>query len=197
MFRTTKQKCDSINTPSYRAWSCFRDVNRRGRSIARASRSLLPDSWQPVQPLHWAVPGVALAAWAGLMVLPWFSTVLFQFLEGTAAQIADALANRLENLPGLRIVVKRTESVGGTPAARIEVVAPGTGDAIASSGTGTVIAAPEGKSLVPTHQVTVGFVRPSETLYVVWHMPESSHDRITPDIDTMLRSFRFTSSGKL
>ena len=108
-----------------------------------------PDLGNPSSPCAWAVPGVALAAWAGP---DGSSMVLYRILpapRGTAAQIADALANRLENLPGLRIVVKRTESVAGTSAARIELVAPGTGDAIASSGTGTVIA-PEGKSLVPT-----------------------------------------------
>jgi hypothetical protein len=166
-------------------------------SLDRAGVAITPpDSWQPVQPLRWAVPGVALAAWAGP---DGSSMVLYRTLpapRGTAAQIADALANRLENLPGLRVVVKRTESVADTSAARIEVVAPGTGDAIAPSGTGAAFA-PEGKSLVPTRQVTVGFVRPSETLYLVWHMPESSHDRITPDIDATLQSFRFTSSGKL
>ena len=114
---------------------------------------------------------------------------------GTAAKIAESLGNRLENLPGLRLVVKRTETLAGTTAARVEVVAPGTGDAMASSGTGTPIA-PAGKSLVPTRQVTVGFVRPSETLYLVWHLPESTHDRIAPDIDATLRSLRFTSGGK-
>jgi hypothetical protein len=166
-------------------------------SLDRAGVAITPpDSWQPVQPTRWAVPGVALAAWAGP---DGSSMVLYRTLPapgGTVAQIADALAIRLENLPGLRVVVKRTETVAGASAARIEVVAPGTGDAVASSGTGTVIA-PEGKSLVPTRQVTVGFVRPGETLYLVWHMPESSHDRITPDIDATLQSFRFTSSGKL
>jgi len=110
--------------------------------------------------------------------------------------IAEALGNRLENLPGLRLVVKRTETVAGTTAARVEVVAPGFGDAMAPSGTGSPIA-PAGKSLFATRQVTLGFVRPSETLYLTWHMLESSHDRIAPQIDATLESLRFTSSGKM
>ena len=55
-------------------------------------------------------------------------------------QSPTVLANRLENLPGLRIRDRRTETVGGTTAAQVEVVAPGTGDALAPSGVGTPIA---------------------------------------------------------
>jgi hypothetical protein len=50
---------------------------------------------------------------------------------------------------------------------------------------------------MPTRQVTIGFVRPSETLYLTWHMPESSHAQIAPQIDATLESLRFTSSGKI
>jgi len=110
--------------------------------------------------------------------------------------IAEALGNRLENLPGLRLDVKRTETVTGTSAARVEVVAPGVGDAMAPSGTGTPTAL-AGQTLIPTRQVTIGFIRPSETLYLTWHMPESSHAQIAPQIDATLESLQFTSSGKL
>ena len=44
------------------------------------------------------------------------SLVLYRTLwvpGGSAAMIAEALGNRLENLPGLRLLVKRTETVGG------------------------------------------------------------------------------------
>jgi hypothetical protein len=110
--------------------------------------------------------------------------------------IAEALGNRLENLPGLRLDVKRIETVTGTSAARVEVVAPGVGDAMAPSGTGTPTA-PAGKTLIPTRQVTIGLIRPSETLYLTWHMPEASHTHIAPQIDATLESLQFTSSGKL
>jgi hypothetical protein len=153
-----------------------------------------PSTWRPVKPLTWSVPGTALAAWAGP---DGSSLVLYRALPvpgGTAAMIAEALGNRLENLPGLRLVVKRTEKVAGTTAVRVEVVAPGFGDAMAPSGTGSPIAL-DGKVLVPTRQVTLGFVRPAETLYLTWHVPESSHARIGPQIDATLESLRFTSSG--
>ncbi len=110
--------------------------------------------------------------------------------------IAEALGTRLENLPGLRLVSKRTETVADTTAARVEVIAPGTGDAMAASGIGTPVA-PAGKTLVPTHQVTVGFVRPSATLYLTWHVAESAHDRTASQIDATLQSIQFTNRGKL
>jgi hypothetical protein len=153
-----------------------------------------PGSWQPVKPSSWMVPGVALAAWAGpdgsslvLYHTPWVP-------GGSAEMLAEALGNRLENLPELRLLVKRTETAGGMPAARVEVVAPGTGDALAASGLGTPIA-PPGKTLVPTHQVTLGFPRPAETLYFTWHVPESSFGRIAPEVEATIASVRFAAGG--
>ena len=111
-----------------------------------------------------------LAAWAGP---DGSSLVLYRTLPapgGSPAMIAEALANRLENLPELRLVVNRTEKVGETTAARVEVVAPGTGDALAPSGTGTPMA-PAGKTLIPTREVTVGFHRPDATLFLTWDSP--------------------------
>ena len=100
---------------------------------------------------------------------------------GSAAMIAEALANRLENLPELRLIVNRTETVGETTAARVEVVAPGNRRALAPSGTGTPIA-PAGKTLIPTREVTLGFHRPDATLFLTWDSPESSYGRIAPEI---------------
>jgi hypothetical protein len=154
-----------------------------------------PASWRLVEPKTDTVPGVSLAAWAGP---DGSSLVLYRTLPapgGSPAMIAEALANRLYNLPELRLVVKRTENVGETTAARIEVVAPGTGDALAPSGTGKPIA-PAGKTLVPTRQVTLGFHRPDANLFLMWVTPEASYDRIAPDIDATLRSVRFTANGQ-
>ncbi len=151
-----------------------------------------PASWRPVEPSAHQVPGVALAAWAG----PEGSSLsLYRTLPvpgGSPAMIAEALANRLENLPGMRVVVHQTEKVGETTAARVEVVAPGTGNALAPSGAGTPIA-PAGKTLVPTRQVTLGFHRPDATLFLTWVVPESSYDRIAPDIKATLETVRFTA----
>lgn len=113
---------------------------------------------------------------------------------GSPTAIAEALANRLENLPGLTVRAKRTERIAETVAARVEVTASGTGDALAPSGTGTPVS-PAGKTLMPTRQVNLGFVRPDATIYIVWHAPESAFHQIEPDIDATLATLRFTSSG--
>ena len=109
--------------------------------------------------------------------------------------IGEALANRLVNLPGLTLVAHRTETVGEITAARVEVVAPGTGDALAPTGTGTPIA-PEGKTLIPTREVTMGFAKPDATYFLTWNMPESSYSQLSGDIKTTLDSVRFASSGQ-
>jgi hypothetical protein len=154
-----------------------------------------PATWRRVEPSAWMVPGVPLAAWSGP---EGSSLVVYRTLPlpgGSAATIAEGLANRLENLPGLQVRERRTETVAGRSAARVEVVAPGTGDVLASSGVGTPVA-PAGKSLTPTHQVTLGFVEPDRTLYFTWHIPESSYDRTAPEIQATLDSLRFPTHGR-
>jgi hypothetical protein len=95
----------------------------------------------------------------------------------------------------LRLLVKKTETIDGASAAWVEAVAPGTGEALAASGLGTPVA-PEGKALFPTRQVTLAFARPAETIYLVWHIPESAHERIAPEIQATLKMLKFTGSGR-
>ena len=164
--------------------------------LARAGITFsVPASWRPAKPAVSQVPGVPLAAWAGP---DGSSLVLYRTLPapgGSPAMIAEALANRLENLPELRLVVNRTEKIGDTTAARVEVVAPGTGDALAPSGTGPPTA-PAGKTLIPTRQVTVGFHRPDATLFLTWNSPESSYERIAAEINATLETVRFINQRK-
>jgi hypothetical protein len=139
-------------------------------------------------------PGTPLAAWEGPQGS---SLVVYRALPspgGSAAATLVALANRLENLPGLTLREKRVESLGDTSAARIEVVAPGTGAALAPSGTGTPVA-PPGKTLVPTRQIIVALVETEWTYYITWHVPESAYKQIEPDIKLTLESLQRTSSG--
>jgi hypothetical protein len=141
------------------------------------------------------VPGVALAAWSGPEGA---SLVLYRTLPwpgGSAQALAEALGNRLENLPELKLCVKRTETIASALAARVEVIAPGTGAALTPSGSGPPTA-PAGRALIATRQLTVGFVRPAETLYLTWHVPEASYERLAPDIQATLAAIRFNSSGK-
>jgi hypothetical protein len=163
--------------------------------LARAGISVTPpSSWRPARPSASKVPGVSLAAWTGP---DGSSLVLYRTLPapgGSAKMIGEALANRLSNLPGLKLVVHRMETVGEVSAARVEVVAPGTGDALAPSGTGTPIA-PTGKSLLPTREVTLGFHRPDATLFLTWNIPESAYGRLAPEINATLESVRFAARG--
>ena len=63
---------------------------------------------------------------------------------------------------------------------------------MAPSGAGIPLA-PEGQSLIPTHQVTIGFIRREDTLTLTWHLPESSYQRIAPEIQATLDSLRLTT----
>jgi len=152
----------------------------------------VPGAWRPVEPDRWMVPGTPLAAWSG----PEGSSLsVYRTLpnpEVTAPMITEALANRLTNLPELKLLVGKTETIAGQPAARVEVLAPGTGAALAPSGVGTPVA-PEGETLVPTHQVSIAFARTSGPLYLSWHMPERAHARIAPDIEAVLKSLKLSA----
>jgi hypothetical protein len=156
----------------------------------------VPDSWRPIEPSTPLVPGTPLSAWRGP---DGASLVLYRTLPSpgvSTATLVEGLANRLMNLPELKIVARRTEKVAGEYAARVEVIAPGTGDALAPSGVGTPVA-PAGKMLVPTRQVTVGIVRSSGPLFLSWTMPESAHARIAPDIEAILGSLKLSADTRL
>jgi hypothetical protein len=142
------------------------------------------------------VPGTPLSAWQGPEGA---SLVLYRTLPSpgmSADMLAEGLANRLTNLPELKIVARRTEKVAGELAARVEVVAPGIGNALAPSGVGKPVA-PEGKTLELTRQVIVGIMRSSGPLFLSWHMPESAHERIAPDIEAILGSLKLSADTRL
>ena len=154
-----------------------------------------PPSWKPMRPTKWLVPGTPLAAWSGP---DGSSLVIYRTLwvpNGSAEMLLEAQGNRLENLPGTKVLAKRVETIAGVRAARIDLIAPGTGDAMAPSGLGEAIKPPD-KALVPTRQVMLAFARPAETIYMTWHMPEGAYDRIEPDIRATLESLRFSSRAE-
>ena len=162
--------------------------------LDRAGITLSPEkSWHAQSSTTWMVPGTPLAAWSGP---DGSSLVVYRTLwvpAGSAEMLAESLANRLGNLPGAKLLVKRTETVAGRAAARLEVVAPGTGDTLAASGLGTPIEL-SSKPLEPTRQVTLVFPRSQDTIYLTWHVPEKSHDRIEPEIRTTLQTLSFEPS---
>ncbi len=154
----------------------------------------VPDGWKSVEPTRWQVPGRALAAWAGP---DGSSFVMYQGLptpRGSAATAAEGLVNRLTNLPELRILDRKEESLAGVPSVRIDLSAPGFGDAIAPSGVGVPMAT-EGKTLIPTRQATIVVSRNRGPLFLTWHAPESAWPRIDADIQSTLGKFSLAADS--
>ena len=155
-----------------------------------------PRSWRPIERTRVSVPGTPIAAWSGPAGGA-ASLVIYRALpipDGTAKGLAEGLANRLTNLPGYRVLGRRTETLSGLEAARVDAVAPGTGDRLAASGIGKAVAL-DGRPLVPTKQVTFGFPRASDTLYLVWHAPESDGETLEGAIRETLRGLRIRSDS--
>ena len=100
------------------------------------------------------------------------------------------MTTRMENLPELRIVKAGVRSVGGRPAAWIEIVAPGTGDALAPSGLGKPIA-PEGKRLQPTRRIAIGIPGRDQTVWLVWHAPDSAAASLATEVDAAIAKLTF------
>ncbi len=168
---------------------------QRGDRLESAGITLAPPgSWQRVDRLSYMVPGEPLAAWAGP---DGASLVVYRTLwmpAGTAEMLAEALGNRLENLPGAKLLVKRTETAGGLTAARVELVAPGSGSAVAASGLGAPVEQP-GKTLIPTRAITLGFARNDDTIYITWNLPDSLFERVAPEIQASIDSLRLSPGG--
>lgn len=141
--------------------------------LARSGIALTPPTgWSAVAADTWAVPGTPVAAWKGPERS---SLVVYRTLwaPGTTSEAtAQGLANRLDGLPGLKVVKRGVETVGGVESAWVEAVGPGTGDAFVPSGAGVPVA-PAGSAIVPTRRIVVVIPRPSETLTLVWHAPEA------------------------
>lgn len=147
----------------------------------------LPDGWSSVSPDTWSVPGVPLAAFSGPSGS---SLVVYRSLPvpgASADALAEELANRLANNPGVASLEHRTLTVAGREAGRVEVVAPGTGDRLATVSLG-VPSVPEGSALVPTRRVVIIVPRAGDTLAFGWHMPEAAAEARLLEIEAALAS---------
>jgi hypothetical protein len=149
---------------------------------------------RPLRGGEYAVPGKAVAAWQG----PTHSSlVVYTALpvpDGTPASYAEGLANRLENLPGVKVVSRGVATIAGVEAARVEVVAPGTGDAVTPSGAGTPVN-PSGGELIPTRVVYLAFLRPADTLCLLLRAPEAELAGVQPKWDAILKSLKIEGGG--
>ncbi|WP_165245316.1 DUF1795 domain-containing protein [Paludisphaera soli] len=164
------------------ASGCDRPSSLEARAIPRLT---LSEGWKPVDRSTWLAPGVRLAAWSGP---EGSSLTIYRKLPipgGTAEQVVESMANRLTHLPGFQVLERRVETIAGVPAARVEVVAPGTGSEIAPSSVNKATA-PEGTTLTPTREITIGFPRRDGTLFLAWRMPESARLAVTPQVEAAL-----------
>ncbi|CAN5911633.1 hypothetical protein BH23PLA1_BH23PLA1_19820 [soil metagenome] len=155
-----------------------------GHSAPR-SDLVLSENWESAEPSQFLVPGEALAAWRGP---EGSSLVIYRTLPApgaTAESLAKDLAHRLTNLPELRVESVGFQKIGGRRAARVEAVAPGTGDALAPSGLGKAIA-PHGQTLIPTRRINLGFPEPDGPIWFSWHFPESAKETIQPQVEAAL-----------
>ncbi len=101
------------------------------------------------------------------------------------------LANRLQNLPGLRLVQRDVKLIQSRKGAWVEVVAPGNTDGLAPSGTGVPIVVGS-KTIVPTRQLLVGFPRAADTIWFRWTFPDSIEKTIRPQIADTLEAFQMS-----
>ncbi len=163
----------------------------------------LRPSWKPVAEGTYLVAGKPIGSWSG----PEGSSLsIFQVLptpeiarglarpEAVAKTISVELANRATNLPGAKVLKSEVATVAGRAAAAVEWSAPGTGDAIAPSGVGTPVA-PKGKTLIPTVRITRAIPRATDTIFVMFHAPESVEARLRPEIDAALDALRVDEPG--
>lgn len=160
-----------------------------GRPLEEAGVRLTPpEGWSAAETSAYVVPGTPLAAWEGP---DGSSLVVFKTLEqpGAAAEkILTEYTNRLETLPGVKIVSRGLHEVGeGLEAARVVAVAEGTGSAFAPSGSGKPVA-PKGQKLVPTMRVAIAIPRDHDVLWLTWHFPESAKDKLSPDVERTLET---------
>ena len=147
----------------------------------------VPVGWVQVPRATWPVTGVPLGAWSGPSGA---SLVVFRSLpdpDATAEGLAAGLVNRLENFPGLRVLSSGTETIAGVPAARVEVSAPGFGDALAPTGLGAPIAL-AGKALRPTRRVVIVVPRRDDLITLLWHAPEENAGALAGFVRDVLKS---------
>lgn len=152
-----------------------------------------PASWHTADPAKYPQPGSTVAAWTGPQGSTLVAYSALPIPNGTPGAMAEDLANRLTNLPGVRVLDKHTQTCAGREAAYVEVSAPGTGGALAPSGTGVPVA-PKGQTLVPTRRISVGFPREADTLWLVWHYPESAKSEVEQDMRATLASLKVGST---
>ncbi len=154
---------------------------------AQAARVSVPPGWTPAAPSVSvpSVPGVRLAAWSGP---DGAALILYRTLpipEARPSALARELANRLTNLPGVRVIRPDPSGTNPDTHALVEVLGPGNSTGMAPSGLGEPRSA-AGGPLVPTRQLTAVQTAAEQTLWLTCIYPDAAHDRLGPVVDQMM-----------
>lgn len=171
-----------------------------GNPLEDAGVQVAPSAeWKPIKAKQEDLPPAprtTIAAWRGPENALFVVHRDLAIPGGDPASLETEVTTRLRNLPGLTLGEHKVETIAGRPAVKIELTAPGTGDALAPTSTG-VAKDDAGRALSPTHRLTVGFVRKGDTLWLTWHYPETAAAIVKPTIERMLKSMTvqdFTAS---
>jgi hypothetical protein len=160
----------------------------RSTPLERSGFSLkVPHGFQSSPVKNHPVPGRPLAAWKGPSGSALIVYKTLPVPDVSPASYVVALANRLENLPGVQVVSQDVDKIAGLDAARVYAVAPGDGGSFAPSGTGTPVSL-SGKELIPTRLLTLAFLRPADTLCVAFYCPEAEYKSLRPAWEAIRKS---------
>ncbi len=175
-----------------RAASCHLLAVAMALALASCSRApreanryevTLPPGWTSwARPAPPVVPGTVLEAFETATPSGPASYVIFRSPyapDTTAAQLTVETRYLLLHLPSLTIQQAKEVSLSGTPAALVEGVAAGTGDALAPTGLGKPVL-PEGARLQPTHFAWLRVPREPElgTLEVLFACPDAEEAKV-------------------
>jgi hypothetical protein len=157
-----------------------------------------PKGWTPIgaksRPL--VAPGRMIAGWDGPggSSLCVYSTLPITRPDPEALVVE--LATRLTNMPGLRVARREVVKLGETPAALVEVVAPGDGRSLAPTGLGKPQYG-DGRAQRPTRQRSYTIPAAGETIVLAWHSPEEISASIEADVAATLATLSLPAADAI
>jgi hypothetical protein len=151
----------------------------------------IPADWSIAPASSQLVPGETIGAWSGPegSALALYRTLPIPHPD--AADLAKELAYRMTNFPGVEVVRNEVREVAGKSATWVEVTGPGDGRSLAASGV-NVPKNSSGSPLLATHRISLAFPRSADTLWFVWHYPQTADQSMKPRIEGMLKSLQVT-----
>lgn len=140
------------------------------------------------------VPGTILEAYRIPTATASGSFVIFRSLympETSAAQLLVQRKYLVLNLPSLELHEAKELTVGGKPAAFLEMTATGTGSSLLPTSLGKIVL-PEDRKAMPTRRIWISIPRDQQggTLEILFHCPENELDKLRSAWELALESFK-------